>query len=61
MNEVCFCGKPITVMAFKGTKVCSVVCKKKYIGDVSSVGTFMFVTTEERNAIVDARGADANV
>jgi hypothetical protein len=45
----------IEVMAFRGTGVCSVVCKKKYKGDVSSVGTFMFVTTEERKNLIEAR------
>lgn len=54
-NETCPCGNKIEVMAFRGTGVCSLKCKKEFKGDVSSVGTFMFVTTEEHAAIKAGR------
>ena len=55
MEEICPCGKKIEMQAYKGAGVCSLNCKKKYKGDVSSVGTIMFVTTEERDRIMEAR------
>lgn len=51
--RVCF--KKINVMAFRGTEFCSDVCRKKAGADVSSVGSYMFVTNEERNLINDLR------
>jgi len=53
--ESCSCGKTIKAQIYKGSGVCSENCKKKYIGDVSSVGTFMFVTVDERDEIMEAR------
>lgn len=49
------CGRDITVMAFRGTGACSVVCRKQMGRDVSSVGVMMFVTTGEKAAIMEAR------
>lgn len=53
----CQCGMKIEVMAYRGTGVCSLKCKKKYLGDVSSVGTIMFVTNGEKAAIEESRNA----
>lgn len=55
MEESCYCGNKITMQIYKGTGVCSLNCKKKYKGDVSSVGTIMFVSTDERDKIMEAR------
>lgn len=54
-TDTCYCGKKITVAIYKGTGTCSENCKKKYKGDTSSVGTFMFVTTEEKDKIMENR------
>lgn len=42
-------------MAFRGTDFCCVDCKKQADMDVSSVGTIMFVTSEEKEAIDKVR------
>jgi hypothetical protein len=42
-------------MAFKGTNFCSVKCQKIAGKDVSSVGTIMFVTSEEKEMITRGR------
>lgn len=49
------CGVEITVAAFKGSGFCCVDHKKEYGMDVSSVGTIMFVSTEEKAEIDRAR------
>lgn len=56
MEDTCInCGSKIETMAFRGTGVCSEDCKKVVKGDVSSVGTFMFVTTDEAAKIREGR------
>jgi hypothetical protein len=49
------CGHEILVMAYKGTGACSVRCRKQLGRDVSSVGTMMFVTTDEKERIEHGR------
>jgi hypothetical protein len=57
MEEKCrHCDGPVQVMAFRGTGICSVDCRKALGLDVSSVGTMMFVTTEEKEMIGEYRG-----
>lgn len=57
MDDTCkVCGKPVLVMAFQGTSICSVKCKKDAGLDISSVGTMMFVTSEEKEMIGEYRG-----
>ena len=53
-------GREIKTMAFRGTGFCSVECKKEAGADVSSVGTIMFVTNEERNKIMKSREKKAH-
>ena len=53
-------GRPIETMAFRGTGFCSEDCKKIAGADVSSVGTVMFVTREERTKIMAAREKKAH-
>lgn len=50
-----FCGDPIQMAAFKGTGFCCIDHIKAAGADVSSVGTVMFVTKDEREAIMMAR------
>lgn len=52
-------NKPIKVMAHRGTGFCSIDCRKKAGDDVSSVGTIMFVTTDERHKIEKRREKNA--
>lgn len=55
-SKVCEnCGGYIYVTAFKGEPFCSIDCKKALGLDVSSVGTFMFVTHEEKRSIESGR------
>jgi hypothetical protein len=57
-NEVELCvvdGKPIQVTIFQGSGFCSDQCRKAAGNDISSVGTFMFVTTTERKKIMKGR------
>ena len=49
------CNKNIEVTIFRGSGVCSVDCRKALGLDVSSVGTMMFVTTEEKHTVEEAR------
>lgn len=53
-------GREIKTMAFRGTGFCSEDCKKLAGADVTSVGTIMFVTTEERHRIMKAREKKAH-
>lgn len=56
MNENCVvCHRKIEVAIFKGSDYCSDQCKKAAGADVSSVGTHMFVTTEEYQKILKGR------
>lgn len=49
------CDKKIQVAIFKGSGYCSIDCKKALGDDVSSVGTHMFVTRDEKKMIDQAR------
>lgn len=62
MEDNCtVCKTKIETMAFRGTGFCSDICKKKGGKDVSSVGTYMFVSLEERDAIVKSREDDGTI
>lgn len=54
-NTHCQCGAKIETMAYRGTGVCSDQCRKRYLGDVSSVGTYMFVSQDEKDKIMEGR------
>jgi hypothetical protein len=54
------CGADILVMSFRGTGACSVVCRKRLGRDVSSVGSMMFVTRDEKATITEARNAGSS-
>ena len=56
-NPDCPNGNVITIPAFQGEDYCCIDCKKAIGQDVPSVGTFMFVTLEEKRAIDAARRA----
>lgn len=54
--ELCIShGREIKTMAFRGSGFCSIECRKLAGDDVSSVGTIMFVTIDERKKIMKAR------
>jgi hypothetical protein len=58
--ELCIThGREIKTMTFRGTGFCSIECKKEAGADVSSVGTIMFVTLDERDKIMKARDKKA--
>lgn len=49
------CGKAIEVIIFRDSDYCSDQCRKAAGADVSSVGTYMFVTEKEKHQIKEAR------
>jgi hypothetical protein len=49
------CGREIKVMAFRGTGLCSIDCRKALGLDPSSSGTIMFVTKKEHKRILKKR------
>lgn len=49
------CGTKIEMMAFRGSGFCSDQCKKDAGVDRPSVGTYMFVTTDEKRMIEEYR------
>lgn len=53
-------GREISIPIFKGSGFCSIDCRKEAGADVSSVGTVMFVTTDERHKIMKAREKKAH-
>lgn len=56
MDDKCIaCGNEIKVAIFKGSSFCSVDCKKSSGLDTPSVGTYMFLTRHEADALNRAR------
>ena len=49
------CGRGIEVAIFKGSGYCSIDCRKKAGLDTSSVGTYMFVASDEKQLIEEIR------
>ena len=66
MHDLDKCGNPncphegrIITMAFRGSGFCCDDCRKAVGADVSSVGTYMFLTTEEAELIRNRRSEAA--